>query len=250
MRSSLLRRKVRWRCSSQGSDTEVSVTVHDTGIGIAPEFMPHVFEPFRQQDGGSTRAYSGLGLGLSIARELVHLHGGTITAQSQGRGRGASFTITFPATLAADRVADTAPSHQPDIRLDGLAVLVVDDDPDTLGAVAALLESHGATVYTAGSAADALAVMVSVRPNVLLADIAMPEQDGYALLAKVREMERSGAPWTPAAALTAYASAEDRARALIAGYQVHIPKPFKPFELVTVVAHLAGRFTQPGTESV
>ncbi|MEO6213446.1 MAG: response regulator, partial [Vicinamibacterales bacterium] len=222
------------------------VRVADTGTGIAPEFLPHVFERFRQQDGASTRSHGGLGLGLSIVRHLAELHGGSVEASSEGEGRGATFCIRLPAApkrpgdvelLDADRAGpavDTLPS------LAGISVLVVDNEADTRELVRAVLESCGARVLEADGAREALAVIAADRPDVMLSDIAMPGEDGYSLIRKVRAL-RSPARTLPAAAFTAFATAADRARALLAGYQAHLPKPVEPSELAAVVAALAGR---------
>jgi signal transduction histidine kinase len=222
------------------------VTVTDTGAGISPSFLPHVFDRFRQQDGATTRAHGGLGLGLSIVRHLVELHGGTVEASSDGPGQGATFTVTVPvAPLRTDQIVVTAASHI-DASIDvtpslaGLHVLVVDNEADARALVAAILEGCGARVTTAESAAEAMEQIRAQRPDVLLSDIAMPGEDGYELIRKLRLLDRHG-PQLPAAALTAFATSGDRARALLAGYQAHLPKPVEPSELAAVVAALAGR---------
>jgi signal transduction histidine kinase len=227
-------------------DRHVRITVSDTGTGINPDFLPHVFDRFRQQDPATTRRYGGLGLGLSIVRHLVELHGGMVTATSEGEGRGASFTVRVPvAPLRADQAAIAQlPDSDPGLHelpvLTGVRVLVVDNEADARALVATILERCGATVRTAASAAEAIRHIEGDRPDVLLSDIAMPEEDGYELIRKVRALERRG-PVLPAAALTAFATGTDRARALLAGYQVHLPKPVEPSELAAVVAALAGR---------
>jgi signal transduction histidine kinase len=226
------------------SNGTVLITVTDTGVGIAPEFLPYVFDRFRQQDAATTRAHGGLGLGLSIVRHLVELHGGTVEAQSEGAGRGATFEISVPvAPLPVAEPVNVATSgEQPFDELPSLAgirVLVVDNEADARALVAAILEGSGAQVRSTASVAEAMAEIERERPDVLLSDIAMPVEDGYALIRKVRALDRT----MPAAALTAFATAGDRARALLAGYQAHLPKPIEPSELTAVIATLAGRTT-------
>jgi signal transduction histidine kinase len=227
-------------------DRHVSITVTDTGAGINPDFLPHVFDRFRQQDPATTRKYGGLGLGLSIVRHLVELHGGMVTATSEGAGRGASFTVRVP--VAPLRAEHAAIAHlegsDPGLGdlpvLNGVRVLVVDNEADARALVATILERCGAAVRTAASAAEAIGQIERERPDVLLSDIAMPGEDGYDLIRKVRALDDPG-PLIPAAALTAFATGTDRARALLAGYQAHLPKPVEPSELAAVVAALAGR---------
>jgi signal transduction histidine kinase len=223
----------------------VTITVSDSGVGITPSFLPHVFDRFRQQDAATTRAHGGLGIGLSIVRHLVELHGGTVQAQSEGEGRGATFSVTVPVAPARAPAAgapagtDASVSDMPS--LDGLRVLVVDNEPDARALVAAVLEGCGAIVTVAASAAEALESIQRERPDVLLSDIAMPEEDGYSLIRKVRALDSGPMP-LPAAAISAFATASDRARALRAGYQTHIAKPVEPTELAAVVASLAGAY--------
>ena len=236
----------RVQLSTRREDRHVVITVTDTGAGINPEFLPHVFDRFRQQDPATTRRYGGLGLGLSIVRHLIELHGGVVMATSDGEGLGATFMVRVPvAPLRAEQAA-IAQLHtgEPGLAelpvLTGVRVLVVDNEADARALVATILERCGAAVSTASSAAEAIQHIEEKRPDVLLSDIAMPGEDGYDLIRKVRVLER-GAPALPAAALTAFATAADRARALLAGYQVHLPKPVEPSELAAVVAALAGR---------
>jgi PAS domain S-box-containing protein len=228
------------------------VVIADTGQGIAPEFLPHVFERFRQADGRITREHGGLGLGLAIARHLVELHGGTVRAASDGEGRGSTFTVRLPLMGIAERATskeegdaaadEQAPGPEPRASLlSGLHVLVVEDDADARVLLAAVLESGGARVTSAASAADGLAMLRRLRPDALIADIGMPGEDGYELLRKVRALDPSEGGATPAAALTAYARPEDRAHALAAGYQQHLPKPVHPATLTAAVAALCGR---------
>jgi signal transduction histidine kinase len=237
-------------------DGRVTVTVHrrggniviavaDSGSGIHPDFLPYVFDRFRQQDGAITRAHGGLGLGLSIVRHLVELHGGSVVAASEGEGRGATFTVTVPvAPAAADQPEGVDAASGEGIgelpSLSGITVMVVDNEADARTLVCAVLEASGARVLAVESAADALALLKVEQPDVLLSDIAMPVEDGYALIRKVRRLPPPHRH-VPAAALTAFATATDRARALLAGYQAHIPKPVEPSELAAVVAALAGR---------
>jgi CheY-like chemotaxis protein len=227
--------------------THARITVSDTGAGIDPQFLPYIFERFRQADTTSTRRNKGLGLGLAISRHLVELHGGTIEAASAGEGRGSVFTVTVPLlrALAAD-----VPAAPPAVRadgwpadggsLDGVRVLVVDDESDARDALALVLERCGARVTTAGSAADGLAAWRREPHDVLLSDIAMPGEDGYSLIRKIAAARSDGRP-LPAAAVTAYATREDRQRALEAGYRDHLSKPVDPGTLVATVARLAGR---------
>ena len=223
------------------------IEVADDGAGISDEFLPHVFDRFRQADSSSTRAHGGLGLGLAIVRHLVELHGGTVHAASEGPGHGATFTLVLPGCSApvaavpgaADTLAAIAASGVP-VRLDGVRVLVVDDEPDAREVIAALLTEHGAVVEVAGSAEEALAAMAVRVPQVLLSDIGMPGQDGYALLRRVRSLEGSVAR-VPVLALTAYARAEDGRRMLEAGFQMHLPKPADAAALTAAVARLSGR---------
>jgi signal transduction histidine kinase/ActR/RegA family two-component response regulator len=224
--------------------TQAEISVSDTGAGISPEFLPYVFDRFRQADGSSTRLHGGLGLGLAIVRHLVELHGGTVQAHSAGLGQGATFTLTFP--LIASYQPDVLPlvSHtlptDLKISLDGVHVLLVDDDPSTRDLLFTLLVSKGATVSAVASAAAGLAALTSL-PDIIISDIEMPEEDGYAFIRKVRSAEQGRAAQVPAIALTAYARVEDRVRAISAGYQMHVPKPVEPTELLLVIASLAQR---------
>ena len=225
----------------QPSTSFAQIQVSDTGIGISPDFLPHVFERFRQADSTSTRAYSGLGLGLAIVSHLVELHGGTVRAASEGEGKGATFTVQLP--LQTDELdGDLAPSSPMDhsclSALDGLRVLVVDDDAPTCEAIAAVLEQYGAQVTAVTSASLALAAIATWKPDILISDIGMPNQDGYSLIARVRALEPEQGGRIPAIALTAFARDEDRTRSLQAGFQMYVPKPVASDELVAVVAHL------------
>jgi signal transduction histidine kinase/ActR/RegA family two-component response regulator len=234
--------RVHLRLQRSGSRLEMSVT--DSGVGIAPEFLPYVFERFRQQDSGSRRRFGGLGLGLAIVRHLVELHGGSVSAESEGDGRGATFRVVLPvqATQAAEVSAERRPSSAPATsaaRLDGLRVLVVDDEPEARELFASILETAGARVVTAGSASDALAILVGAVQDVLVSDIEMPDQDGYELVGKALALAHDRGGRLNTIAVTAYARTEDRLRALNHGYQWHLSKPVEPSELVSVVASLA-----------
>jgi signal transduction histidine kinase/ActR/RegA family two-component response regulator len=235
-------------------DSHVEIVVSDSGTGIEAEFLPHVFDRFRQADGTSTRKHGGLGLGLSIVRQLVELHGGTVGVESGGAGQGTTFVVQLPQMIARRqtdaatpaRLLPTAPGDRLSFdcppSLKGLRVLVVDDEPDTRLLLRTVLEQCGSEVTTAGSAAEALAAFTRSKPDVLVSDIGMPGEDGYELIGKLRAAEAARAEGrTPAIALTAYARVEDRVRALNAGFQVHVPKPIEPVELLAVVASLTGR---------
>jgi len=221
---------------------EAHIRVSDTGQGIGPEFLPYVFDRFRQADSTMTRSHGGLGLGLAIVRALVDLHGGSVQAASEGLGKGASFTVAIPfpqGPKAVSRLPVTSfPSLVGLLDLTGLRVLVVDDEPDSLDVVASVLASQGAVVDRATSARAALRLVRESPPDVLISDIAMPEEDGYELIRQVRLLEPDVSGRVAAVALTAYARVEDRVKALSAGYQMHVAKPVSPAELVAVVASL------------
>jgi signal transduction histidine kinase/ActR/RegA family two-component response regulator len=233
------------RASVRGAGDFVELTVSDTGKGIAPDFLPWVFEPFRQGDAGAARVHAGLGLGLSIVKTLVEAHNGHVSAHSAGEGRGATFTVLLPATTASDRSqtsvrrrqAPAAAAARSDTLLDGLSVLLVDDDDECREVVAAQLQSSRAYVLTASSAAEAMDLLQRRHVDVLLADIGMPEEDGYQLIRRVRAFSSTTAS-IPAAAITAFAREEDRRAALAAGFQLHLPKPVDAQSLVSAVASL------------
>jgi len=218
------------------------IQVSDTGIGISAEFLPYVFDRFRQADSTSVRSHKGLGLGLAIARHLIQLHGGTIKVASPGRGQGTTFTVELPIWARASQADNNplAPSLQPlDSFLGGLRVLVVDDEADTRAWITVVLEATGAEVIALGSVGEALAAIEQQKLDILISDIGMPGEDGYALMRKIREMEPQIGGTIPAVALTGYAREEDYAEAIAAGFQLHVAKPIRAAELVAVVATLA-----------
>ena len=228
-------------------NSHIELRVEDTGVGIGPEFMPHVFELFRQRDGTPSRQHGGLGLGLALVKHLVELHGGSVECASPGEGLGAVFSVKLPLMIVASRVegvhptAETGAAMPPAPSLEGVSVLVVDDDTDARHLIATLLEERGARVRAVGSSDEALAALASEQPDVLVSDIEMPGQDGYSLMRTIRALPPERGGRVPAAALTAYARTEDRMQALLAGFHLHMPKPVQPAELAAVVASLAGR---------
>jgi CheY-like chemotaxis protein len=234
-------------------DSQAQITVSDTGEGISQEFLPYVFDRFRQEDGKITRRHGGLGLGLAIVRHIVEMHGGNIEAHSAGYGEGATFTVRLPLLAArsteialASDVEHESLSGNNQASLDssilyGLRILAVDDEPDARGLVKGVLEQYGADVVTAVSAGDGLDALLGWKPDVLVCDIGMPGEDGYSLIRKVRALGPEQGGTTPAIALTGYVRIEERVRALEAGYQMFIPKPVEADELVSIVASLIGR---------
>jgi PAS domain S-box-containing protein len=240
----------RVRILLQRADSHVEISVADTGIGIKPGFLPHVFERFRQGDPSTTRPYGGLGLGLAIVKHLIELHGGTVKADSQGEGRGCTFSVNLPLMAVyspaarPERVYPDGPpashSFEP-VDLSGIKILVVDDELDARDLISRVLGECKAEVLTASSASEALTIVERERPHVLVSDIGMPEIDGYELMRRVRALSLKIGVHIPAVALTAYAGPEDKTRALRAGFLVHITKPVEPSELVATLANLAGR---------
>jgi CheY-like chemotaxis protein len=244
--------EVRARLERAGPHARVTVT--DTGAGIRPDFLPFVFDRFRQGDQSTTRVHGGLGLGLSIVRHLVELHGGMVRVESEGEGHGSTFVVELPLleTRNADAEAQAEETRgKPETRspqakvLKGLSVLVVDDEPDTLILLKALLEMKGASVTAVDSAEAARGVLEGARPDLLVCDIGMPGEDGYQLIRSIRasgsESESGRAAALPAIALTAYAGASGRALALEAGFNLHVAKPVDPADLISVIAGLVGR---------
>jgi signal transduction histidine kinase/ActR/RegA family two-component response regulator len=236
------------------ANSGVEIIVADNGQGIKPEFLPYVFERFRQEDSGTNRQQGGLGLGLAIARHIVELHGGTVHAASGGPGKGATFTVAlpiaavYPVTAEELRVnvagAGLAPENPPSLA--GVRALFVDDEADARELIAMMLAEGGAEVRTAVSATEALASCDEWRPDVLISDIGLPGEDGYMLIKKLRTQESERGGHIPAIALTAYGRREDRLRALSVGYEYHLPKPVDPAELLAVVASLTNRISGIG----
>jgi len=236
------------------ADGQARIQVADTGAGIPPDFLRFVFDRFRQADSSTMRTYGGLGLGLSIVRHLVELHGGTVEADSGGEGQGATFTVRLPLAPALPkaerpepRPVFRQPSGQDHPSLSGLRILLVDDEPDALEVVSTALEQFGAEVASVPSAADAMLALRRPGTDVLVADIGMPEEDGYSLIQRVRKLE-GDLGRLPAIALTAYAGDGDRRRALDAGFQIHLPKPIDPGALAEAVATLAERTERKGEQ--
>ncbi len=226
-------------------NSHVEIAVSDTGTGIPPEFLMHIFDRFSQADASTTRKHGGLGLGLSIVKHLVELHGGTVRAESPGAGQGATFIVSLP-LLPVNETPERVSDGQRDLafdqavsraELDGIEVLAVDDDPDSAEIVRRILAHSGATVRTAGSMRQALEFCQETLPDVLLSDIGMPGHDGYELIERVRALP--GGQTVPAIALTALARGEDRTRAVRAGFQMHLAKPIDAHELIAVVRNLA-----------
>jgi signal transduction histidine kinase/CheY-like chemotaxis protein len=229
-------------------DSHLEVEVSDNGEGISPEFQPYVFERFRQADGGTTRRHGGLGLGLSIVKQLVELHGGSVDVKSGGEGQGSTFIVRLPVRAMRDdapndrrRSTSHVETDEADVDLKGIRVLVVDDEVDARELARRLLVDFGAEVEVADSVDDALEKFKKWRPDVLLSDIGMPEKDGYELMRAVRALGEADGGEIPAVALTAFARSDDRKRAMFAGYQGHLTKPVDPAELVATLATLTGR---------
>ena len=223
----------------------MEVAVADTGEGISPEFLPHVFERFRQADAATSRRHQGLGLGLAIVRQLVELHDGTVRAASLGLGHGATFTVRLPVLTSAVSIERWAPVEPPVApalpRLDGVHILLVEDHADSRELMSTVLEQAGASVTAVSSAKEAFQALKARKPDVLVSDIGLPGEDGYALIRRLRREEAKHGGFLPAVAITGYVRAEDRARVLGAGYQVHIPKPVEPVELTAAIATVTKR---------
>jgi CheY-like chemotaxis protein len=232
-------------------ETEARIIVSDTGKGITPDFLPYVFDPFRQADSSSARRQGGLGVGLALAERLVEMHGGAIKAESAGEGQGATFTVTLPTRSGSRAISEMNAaeigktldaSDQPNLA--GLRILVVDDEADARDLLAIRLQQYGADVITAPSAEAAMDTLArqKPRPDLIVSDIAMPGEDGYSLIRRVRAMEPEQGGRIPAIALTAYSRTKDRVQALAAGFQIHIPKPVNAAELAHAIAGITGRF--------
>jgi signal transduction histidine kinase len=237
--------------------SHAEIEVSDTGQGIDPDFLPYVFERFRQADGSSTRKHGGLGLGLAIVRHITELHGGSVFADSPGKGKGATFTVSLPLMTShkqdvRDERLDSETNDDLSLNLTGFAsleevrVLVVDDDPETLLLLSTVLSQCGAQVKTASSADEGFREVQAWRPNLIVSDIGMPGENGYQFMQRVRAWAREEATWIPAVALTAYARTEDRMKALSSGYQIHLPKPVEPAELIAVIVSLRDRAANSG----
>ena len=234
-------------------NSHAEITVSDTGLGISSDFLPFVFDRFRQHDSTTTRSYGGLGLGLAIVRQLVELHGGTVTVVSPGIGQGTTFTVTLPAMIIPlppsdpeplNSIVETKPMVEASPSLEGLQILVVDDEADALELLSTILQNNGAEVIAVASVKQALTIIETATdrsPDVLVSDIGMPDEDGYSLIRKLRQLEAQRGGKLPAIALTAYAGSDDRRQALLAGFQMHLTKPVDAAELVAVVASLTGR---------
>jgi CheY-like chemotaxis protein len=229
---------------------QIEIVVSDTGEGIAPEHLPRLFQRFGQADSSSTRRHAGLGIGLALVRHLIDLHGGTVNAHSAGPGLGSTFTVTLPVSVVPELLPPHAASsaasvpgtdQQKPVSLRDLRILVVDDDAEGLELAALILINAGAEVRTSRSVAGAVAVLESWSPDVLVTDLAMPDEDGFSLLRRARRVTTRRGRRLPALALTAYGRSEDRMRVLAAGFSLHLAKPVNPAELVLGVASLGGR---------
>ena len=226
------------KLDSVGTNAHIQVT--DTGKGINPDFLPYVFEYFRQEDGATTRKFGGLGLGLAIVRQIVELHGGTVTVASLGEGQGATFTVQIPVAPQSSPLPPFKVASEAMIDLSDVHILVIDDDADSRGFVAYVLEQVGAIVTSAASGQDALQSITVSMPDLIISDIGMPEMDGYMLMQHIRTLKEGST--VPAIALTAYASEMDQKQALAAGFQEHLSKPLEPAKLMMTIAHLLSRF--------
>jgi CheY-like chemotaxis protein len=234
----------------ENTEKGVRITVADTGKGIQPQFLPHVFDRFRQADSTTTRVYGGLGIGLAVVRHIAELHGGSVSVRSEGDGKGATFVMELPLkpVPAAPHESKAMPKEKPAAaqwlrNLSGLRVLLVDDEPDAREVIAEILTRCGAEVSSVASTKEALDAFKSQPPDVVISDISMPHEDGYALIKALRKLKPDKGGQVPAIALTAFASQVDRSRLLAAGFQMHLPKPIDPTQLPSLLAGLCGRKT-------
>jgi len=221
--------------SAQRIDQRIRIEVADTGIGLDPVFLPHVFDRFRQADSATTRRYGGLGLGLAIVHDLVRLHGGDVEARSPGVGKGATFAVTFRASDDAALLTESPRSSRKSISLKGYSIMLVEDHADSRELLVQALRNSGATVAAFATASEAFAALDRLRPSVIVADIALPDEDGYSFIRRVRAHSTPAIQAIPAIAVTAYASIPDRAEALAVGFQQHLPKPVDPSGLIQVI---------------
>ena len=219
------------------SPDSYAIAVSDTGIGIAPAFLPHVFERFRQADGTTTREHGGLGLGLAIVKELTELQGGSVVVTSAGRDAGATFTVTFPQLArAAQTVPKAVDTADPVVPLDGISVLAVDDNADALEIITMALTDAGATVRTAASGPEAIDLWRRAPSDIVLCDLGMPQMDGFEVLKQILQLDAATGRTTPVIAVSVYASDQYRDRCLRAGFQAHLAKPHKPADLIRAIA--------------
>jgi signal transduction histidine kinase/ActR/RegA family two-component response regulator len=242
------------RVTLERNNAEAVITVTDSGIGIDPKFIPHVFDRFRQASAATTRAHGGLGLGLSIVRQLAELHGGSAQVFSEGDGKGSTFTVRLPLNLAEgedDGDADRNDGAEGDAAsvLNGMKILVVDDERDAREFLRTAVERYGSRVETANSVPEALEAILHERPDFLVSDIGMPGEDGHSLIRKIRALPEERGGQTPAIALTAYARSEDQLRAVQAGFQMHLSKPVEPEELVSAIASVVGKRSAAGLKN-
>jgi CheY-like chemotaxis protein len=236
------------RIDVQRTDTSATLSVRDTGLGIAPDFLPYLFERFKQGDSSTTRRFGGLGLGLAIVRHIAELHGGSVSASSPGPGHGSTISVTLPLRAAPPDSEVKAVSVAPlpslergslDAMLSRVRVLLVEDDADARELVGAILVEAGAVVKSVSSAAAAIEALPRFRPQLLVSDIAMPDEDGYSLIRRIRALDAAHGGAIPSLALTAYTRTEDRTKALAAGFTTHIGKPVNPKDLIAALSNLA-----------